>query len=199
MGKAIVGEDGIGGVAEARAYAQQQAYGGHGGVAAHDAADQRTAREGQRQRQQLPLCQGRLPQQGAHQHHEGWGQIQQDTRHRQGAVHLAVEVGDGQTQHADQARCQKDGQMLQPDTEHLPVEQGEHHRQQHKADEVTDEHAAPDGHARLAQHAVKQADEAPAGRAQNDVQIGDGLFHGLFLVSGESWHSSDQIRPALQE
>ena len=89
--------------------------------------------------------------------------------------------------------------MLQPDAEHLPVEQGEHHRQQHKADEVADEHAAPDGHARLAQHAVKQADEAPAGRAQNDVQIGDGLFHGSFLVSGESWHSSDQIRPALRE
>ena len=185
MGQAIVGEDGIGGVAEARAHAQQQSHGGHRDVAAHDAADQRASREGQGQRQQLPLRQGRLPQQGAHQHHEGRGQVQQDARHRQGAAHLAVEVGDGQAQHADQARRQEDGQMLQLDAEHLPVEQGEHHRQQHEADEVADEHAVPDGYTRFAQHAVKKADKAPAGRAQDDVEIGDGLFHDSFLVSVE--------------
>ena len=75
--------------------------------------------------------------------------------------------------------------MLQLDAEHLPVEQGEHRRQQHEADEVADEHAVPDGYTRFAQHAVKKADKAPAGRTQDDVEIGDGLFHDSFLVSVE--------------
>ena len=185
MSKTVVSENGVGGVAEACPHAQQQSHGGHRGIAAHDAADQRAAQKGQRQCQQLAFGQRRFPQQGAHQHHEGGGQIQQNTGHRQRAAHLAVEVGDGEAQHADQARRQKDGQVLEPDAEHLTVEQGEHRRQQHKADEVADEHTVPHGHARLAQHTVEQADKAPAGGAEDDIQITDGFFHrvmSLFVI-----------------
>ena len=89
--------------------------------------------------------------------------------------------------------------MLQLDTEHLPVEQAEHHRQNQQRAEVADEHPVAQRRARLGQQAVGKPDEAPAHSAEDHIDVGEVLFHRFVRGSFGFLHSSDQIRPALRE
>ena len=108
-------------------------------------------------------------------------------RHRQGAHGLAFEIHYAQQQNTDQAGAKKDGQMLPPDAEHLPVEQAEHHRQHQQSAEVPDKHPVAQRHARAGEQAVRKPDKAPAHGTEDHVDIGNVLFHSptrfvLFLA-----------------
>ena len=83
----------------------------------------------------------------------------------------------------DQAGAKKDGQMLPPDAEYLPVEQAEHHRQHQQRAEVPDKHPVAQRHARAGEQTVGKPDKAPAHGTEDHVDIGNVLFHRLVLGS----------------
>ena len=60
----------------------------------------------------------------------------------------------------------------------LPVKQAEDYRQQRKGKQIADGHARSDGDAHIPEHTVEQPDKAPAGGAEDDIEVTNALFHG---------------------
>ena len=69
--------------------------------------------------------------------------------------------------------------MPQADAEHLPVKEGEDHRQHRQGAEVADEHPVAQLHAGGGEHAVEKSDEAPAHGAEDNIEVREILFHGV--------------------
>ena len=179
----IVGKHGIGGIAEARCHTQQQAAGRSCQLPAHDTADQRAAQQRQQQRCHLAPRDRRFPQYRTHQHHKGRGEVQQNACHRQRALRLTLEIHQTQAENTDKTAAEKPRQMAQLNAEHAAARDGKYRRQQKQRAEIADAHPLEHGHIQFAQRAVEKADQAPAHRAKDNIQIGKVLFHRFLSIS----------------
>lgn len=183
----VAAENRVEGVEKGAAQAQDKARGAYRQAAPPHAADKGTAQEGKAQGQELPLCDGLPPQEGAHNHHKGGGGVQEDGRRGQGAVLLAGEVAQGKKQHADKAGAGTPGQLPQSDAKGGAVRRQQHENQKHKAPGVADEDNVPGGEAGVEEIAAEQADEAPADAGQQDGRLGKvgALLHGVSSQEGK--------------